>query len=427
MALSLDSIFQPFNDFFMKKYGTQDGQPVLFRFARVPQTFGDDDFLLTSSPESGPNPDLAQQLFSEAVDGIATLEADGRNVSIGDASFSDLYELEIVGPSIPFVPATVTNETEREAMRDSFTSVRNTAVARLHEVRHASLEAGESATNYHPSTPHPTNWWDPKAPAGVWTPQSFQIVSAAPTPNQPVQPNDRLFRMRIDDVKFNAMLTARVAVAPPAKKAMVMSRSTASLARSPQMTMARPMAATSVIAREDFRASDTAVLARKPIAERPEIDAEIKPNYKRQIAMLPYKQRVAFRNEVAQDAPTRPVASAEVNISFDFCLVKVERPWLIDAFVNNSYWYIPGKSKGALSANDSHGAPAYPVSFVAIKNLRIKAPWTPEDISNLALSYQFGPFNFSSTVVDGALCHDDIQVAAWILQQTPALPPNATT
>lgn len=151
----------------------------------------------------------------------------------------------------------------------------------------------------------------------------------------------------------------------------------------------------------------------------------LKAGYKAQIATLPVKRRMAFYHEVAQDAPTQTVASTEVTISFDFCVVNVERQWLHQPFLNNRSWYIPGQSKGELSANDGHGAPAIPVGCVAIKNLRIKAPWTPEDISNLANSVQFGPFNFSSNIVDGALCHDDIQVVAWMLEDLPDLPPNA--
>ena len=67
MALSLDSIFQPFNDFFMKKFATKEAESLLFRFARLPHTFVDDDFLNPQHPDWDPTP-FAQQVFSEMFD-----------------------------------------------------------------------------------------------------------------------------------------------------------------------------------------------------------------------------------------------------------------------------------------------------------------------------------------------------------------------
>ncbi len=65
------------------------------------------------------------------------------------------------------------------------------------------------------------------------------------------------------------------------------------------------------------------------------------------------------------------------------------------------------------------------MGFVAVKGLSIQAPWTPDDIANLEQSVQFGPFNFDSKVVNGAIGHDGIQIVGWMLQALPDLPPNA--
>jgi len=127
--------------------------------------------------------------------------------------------------------------------------------------------------------------------------------------------------------------------------------------------------------------------------------------------------------ELAQYQTTQAIVSSEVTISFDFCTVHCERDWLHDVFLRSA-WCIPGRAKGALSANDGHGLPAMPVGFVAVKNLRIQAPWTPEDIANLELSVQFGPFNFDSKIVDGVISHDGIQIVGWMLEDLPDLPPN---
>jgi hypothetical protein len=414
MALSLDSIYKPFNDFFTTRFATKEGETTQFRFARLPHTFVDSDFQTPMNPDAGPSAALAQQVFSEAVDGIATLDDDGRRVSMGTSAFSDLYHDQILLPSKPFIPPAVTDATQRQDYLDNFIQINADAKLRWENSKAASLEAGEIGNQYRPSTPSPATWWDKNA--AVWTHQSFQITAAAPSTTQPTKPNDQLLRMKIDDAKFSSMLNARVAAKAPAPalsaKSGAMLRPAATMSRSPAMFASKM--------------SNVAVADREVMVDEMPIKAKPSVSYKAQLATLPFKQRAAFQYEVAQDAPTQPVASTEVTISFDFCVVNVEREWLHDAFVNNRYWYIPGQGKGELSANNGRGAPAIPEGFVAIKNLRIKAPWTEQDISNLSNSVQFGPFNFSSNVVDGALCHDDIQIVAWKLRVLPDLPPNAS-
>ena len=63
--------------------------------------------------------------------------------------------------------------------------------------------------------------------------------------------------------------------------------------------------------------------------------------------------------------------------------------------------------------------------YVAVKSLNIQAPWTLEDVTNLELSEQFGPFSFDSKVDNGGVGYEGIQIVGWILQDMPDLPPNA--
>jgi hypothetical protein len=143
-----------------------------------------------------------------------------------------------------------------------------------------------------------------------------------------------------------------------------------------------------------------------------------------EIAFLPFRQRLEIQSVLAANASTQPVVTSDVTISFDYRVVEITRPWFHNAFINNTFWRIPGQVKGQLSTNGGHGMPALPVSFVAIKALSIQASWTPEDISNLQQSDQFGPFNFDSKVVNGAIGHEGIQIIGWMLQTMPDLPPN---
>lgn len=130
----------------------------------------------------------------------------------------------------------------------------------------------------------------------------------------------------------------------------------------------------------------------------------------------------AFTGEAAKATMVDSVA-----ISFDFCVVNLTRSWLSSSFLANQSWQVPGEKRGSMSSNDGSGLPALPVGFVAIKRLRITAPWTSADITNLESSVQFGPFAFDSTVVDGAIGHDGIQVIGWLLQNLSSLPPADDT
>jgi len=121
--------------------------------------------------------------------------------------------------------------------------------------------------------------------------------------------------------------------------------------------------------------------------------------------------------------PTQASVS-EVEIDFDFCLVSIERPWLLTAFLDYRRWILPGHASGELSLNDGTGLPALPVALVAVKALRIEADWTPPDVSALEQSVQFGPFNFDSRIVDGAIWHHGIQIVGWLLRHLPQLPPS---
>ena len=175
----------------------------------------------------------------------------------------------------------------------------------------------------------------------------------------------------------------------------------------------------------------TAVLQPPPPARpqampnRPVAAVAIHSDVLPRISSFPFRERMEIQSALATGAPTAPVAISNVTISFDYCVVNITRAWLHDAFINNTSWRIPTQDKGELSANDGHGLPALPVGFVAIKSLSIQAPWSNEDITNLEQSVQFGAFTIASKVVNGAIGHEGIQIIGWMLQNMPALPPNA--
>jgi hypothetical protein len=403
MALSLDSMFRPFNEFFLTKFGSGLGASVKFRFSRLPHTFVDSDFVVAEHPEWGPSKQLAQEIFSNVIDQIPTLDPDGRNVSSGFGAglISELYSDEILGPAIPFVPAAVSNDADKQAMVDAFNGIKAEARSRWDKTKLASLMQGQQGKEYRPSTPTPVMWWDKNAP-DVWTPQTFHVEDASPPP---AQPGSGILRMKISDAQMETVLQ-RHPQTFRAELASATVRPSSGLNR-PTMMMAR------------------STMAGAPVAASPTANVAFHTNVIYQMSAIPVDQRREMQVELAQYQTTQPIVSSQVTISFDFCTVNCERDWLHNGLLNSTSWYIPGRGKGILSANNGHGVPAMPVGFVAVKNLRIQAPWTPADINNLELSVQFGPFNFDSKVVNGVISHDGIQIVGWMLKDSSDLPPNA--
>jgi len=171
MALSLDSVYRPFDEFFYDKFAAGDGAPVTFRFAHLPRAFVDSDFLTPLHPEWGPSPAIAQELLSTVVDGVTRLDPDGRTVWLSTSRLSELYNDEILSPATPFVPDDMTNDSARQARIEAFSQAKADAIGLWAKIKAASLLEGEGI-EFRPSTAMPGNWWD-RTDAGVWTHSPF--------------------------------------------------------------------------------------------------------------------------------------------------------------------------------------------------------------------------------------------------------------
>lgn len=439
MALSLDAIYKPFNEFFTQKFAA-DGAPASFRFARVPRAFADADFILPTQPDAGPSAAVAAELFSIVVDRIMQLDDDGQTVWQAPSRISDLYCDEILGPAIACVPPDVIDDTERQADIDAFVATKADAL-RLENNKAASLLQGPGV-QFYPATAEPASWWD-RTHDGVWTHYSFDVEGAVsgPAPGTPTQPN--LLRLKVSDAALGTILnvdkpppaggapTYRLPPAAIAKFAAVAAASApAGVTERPIMMRAEVPAARRAIWAGAASRIGGGVIAPEQPTPTP-APAPTAPAFDRHDLLIrtlraaPLAERLDVESVIVQDAPHEPVVTNNATISFSYCVVTIDRSWFHEAFVRNPFWKVPGQAKGQLSANDGHGLAVLPVGFIAIKDLSIKAPWTPEDISNLEQSVQFGPFNFDSTVdANGAIGHAGIQIVGWMLQDMPDLPPN---
>ncbi len=135
-----------------------------------------------------------------------------------------------------------------------------------------------------------------------------------------------------------------------------------------------------------------------------------------------------------------------LKVSFKFCRVDVNRPWLNFSLCRVGNWSTTAYDKDKLSNGTknqpSSPFPLMPTGFIAIKDLQISAQWGKKDqeaiskaISTKA-SFGWGPFavsggyqssssskKFSSSFENNTIKTPGLQIIGWINTVVPACPP----
>jgi hypothetical protein len=147
-------------------------------------------------------------------------------------------------------------------------------------------------------------------------------------------------------------------------------------------------------------------------------------------APINLNERIVIDRMLAAQLPKSNVqaTSENWNLSFRYCLVNLNRRWLNSTILNLPGWYFPGAPAGFFSAGvPGKNAPQFPMlphAFLAIRDLRISAKWSDQDLKNVTQSVTFGPFDLRSKVIDrNEIRVDGLQVIAWLSTHTPALAP----
>ncbi|HSR78512.1 MAG TPA: hypothetical protein VLN57_18170 [Xanthobacteraceae bacterium] len=155
-------------------------------------------------------------------------------------------------------------------------------------------------------------------------------------------------------------------------------------------------------------------------------------------ATLRLGRPVSFRPLVAAEATAKlnaagsaqPVATDSLDLGFDHCVVALNWPWFPQAFLLTRNWYVPGYARASFAngtgAGDPGLLPVLPSAFVVIRNLRICAKWSNDDIAAMQASASFGPFSLVGRSFDsgsGALTCPGMQIIGWFYNALPVLPP----
>jgi hypothetical protein len=415
MTLSTTSIYAPLDDFFRSRFATSPGSTAVFRFDRFGSAVSDADFVDPTQPEAGCSAVLARELISELANRVPVDDGDGVHVTLSSGSFDSFYFDRLLSPAEPFLPAGL-SEADTASVIAAFSRTKSRGQRLWADLTLESSSGLRLA--YRPVETTPAGWYDPTQ--DVWTHTSFTIDDD-PQPQSP----PLTWRLRPSEAALKQILTSRV---PEPTRLVTARRSRASV---DELAVSRTATAVEPVDVQQLtlvrwpgllvnRSSGVGPVvvdgasARNPVVRRP-------------LDRVDLRERLLLRRLVEEAAPSEVVASNRVEISFDYCLVRLQRPWYLDSFVTDRTWRIPNQPAGGLTRPGVPGDVSnVATGFVAIRGLRIEANWSDQDRANAQGALSFGPFDVSASSGTGEVSQPGLQLIGWILEPLPALPPNDT-
>ncbi|MGV1012991.1 MAG: hypothetical protein ACOYBS_11135 [Flavobacterium sp.] len=144
------------------------------------------------------------------------------------------------------------------------------------------------------------------------------------------------------------------------------------------------------------------------------------------------KQALFLNNMLIKNLPTQSsVGTDGFSISFKYCRVNIDRPWLNLALLSTKNWSIYGTNSGEYSNGSSENNtgifPLLPISFILISKVAITANWSATDKENLTNAVSFGPFDVrNGSFNQNTLEIKGMQIIGCLSKLTPMLAPTAS-
>lgn len=424
----MEKVYDLFSGIYAAEAG--DGAFLAFEKLGVPITPG---MFKLQSTDTQFSPALAVERLSEI--GNAVLQVDGDSVRRSNRTVPAMTELMLT-QSMPISP-------DANAMA-SLGRARTTA-AQAFDVTLGSMDG---MFRFHPVYASPTDWYDPSANDN-WTGHTIGKQEGLPPPAQPAQPappgrpspkfQHQQLTWRIapkniqpdlsEPVSRTNRLYSTLATSPQFATIQNSPTARAQFAARPQM-FTKPGPAPSSAPKGGFLASgflQRVANAASTIASsgQPTTAASIMKTAGPLIMAQATGQLQA--NTTAQ-----PVSTNSIDMSFEHCVVTLNRPWWPEVFLMLKQWFVPGYACAEFSdgtgGEDAGLLPILASGFVAIRNLKISTKWSNDDIAAMQGAASFGPFSLVGRTYDagtGTLTCPGIQIIGWFCEALPILPPNS--
>src|SRR5664279_1251946 len=298
--------------------------------------------------------------------------------------------------------------------------------SRAQKAYQGTIGSFDGPTPYLPTYPTPVDWYD-LSNAANWQSYSYDASAKAPAPAAPapVAPNVRMQWRIVPQEMRPLILQQRNQEGPPApggvrhpmfmRETMVSNQAAGVRAAEPAAQV-MPMRAR-MVSKQAFATH---------VVEPAATSAQVSPVTSIKEVRLTGLRSVA---SIATQTQSQPVETPKFTMSFDYCLVRLRRPWLSGDLLATPGWYVPGAHGGDYAS----GAPAntgafavIPTAFIAVKNLVIDANWSDSDVAARANAASFGPFSLLGPSTDdkNSVRNPGIQVIAWVCRVQPQLPPD---
>lgn len=400
MALSEEALYEPLRDLMLTRFGTAAEAGIVFRLDRFGSVLTDGDFVLVNQPGAGYNPTLAAETFAELVNRLPIDLGDGRGVAFTDGGVDESYFYRLLSPSVPLLPPSMDPET-RQATLESFSRIKADAL-RLWE-KTTLVSVSGLTTEYRASTATPRNWYDRMNSEG-WSSHSFEVKAVG---DEPVEDWQMLqWRLKLDHSSMVHMLRL--------DDPQVVEDAGVTLQLDGLVAEAQAIESPAAVVDSETSIGD--------LAGQVGLHDRVLTEY----VTLPMAERITAHRFLAEQAPSLVAAAdGDLSVSFEYSLVRIDRQWLLRPFLDQRAWYVPGESKGSLTRADAKGGLGLlPIAVLAIRNLRITAAWSDQDVAAAAVASDFGPFRVSGGIVDGALVNPGLQVGGWLFERMGDLPPQ---
>ena len=438
MAISLDSIYNPVNEFFLNIYRTDTDSPIVFKFDK----FGSSaDFTDPDNPSTG----IALERFSDLVNRLPVEQDDGINILFSADPLDDAYFYRILNASIPFASSSDPNKEE------TINAVTKMIADAKKEFEKSSLARSGMPSLFRPSYANPEQWCV-QDNTQCWSNHQYEAMERTESLTEG-KVERRLWKLEVRDTALQKMLpTETVELLKPRAVTPDDLQITQAFAKLRRPISIAPVShispitriAPAVVARANLKPAYGDNSQPEPMAVRPRMDAEqpqiaeyVAPpndddgshttgiiNLRHTIRFLNVEQRYSLNQFIKTQAPAAPTTTDKIKICFDYCKVDIRRPWLFTTFFKNKSWFLPNTKKGELTTAEAGSTISLlPIGFVAIKNLTIEANWSDLDRQNSKTATDFGPFEVSSEIVNNTLSHQGIQIVGWVFEKLPDLPP----
>jgi len=421
----MQKVYDLFSGIYAAKAG--DGAFLAFEKLGVPITPGMFKLQPTDTTFSAA---LAVERLSEI--GNAVLDVDGDNVRRSNRTVPAMTELMLT-QSMP-----VTFDANAMA---SLGKAKNTAS----QAFDVTLGSMDGMFRFHPVYANPTNWYDPDANDN-WTGHTIGKQEGLPQPAPPAPPGrpppkfqHQQLTWRIAPKNIQPDLSQPVSRTNPIYSALATPEKVAAIRNSPpdaarfsvrpQMFTGRGPAP-SIAPRGGFLSSGFLQrVANAAPAIASSLGATPAASVMKTAGPLIMAQATG---ELETNTTAQPVSTSSIDMSFDHCVITLNRPWWPEVFLMLKQWFVPGYACAEFSdgtgGEDSGLLPLLASGFVAIRNLKISTKWSNDDVAAMQGAASFGPFSLVGRTYDagtGTLTCPGIQIIGWFCEALPILPPNS--